>query len=147
MNNRAVTMSILMAIIAVFFVQSYVSSIEDKARRNFGDEVLVVTAKRDIREMATLDETMFTLKPVPKLYLEPSAISFDKKESSRMLFKAISQLPENQRIAFTLHKVDGLSYLEVSEVMNLTVSSIESLMHRAKNNLKKSLEKYYRSGQ
>ena len=77
---------------------------------------------------------------------EHPGVSFDKKESSRMLFKAISQLPENQRIAFTLHKVDGLSYLEVSEVMNLTVSSIESLMHRAKNNLKKSLENYYRSG-
>ena len=78
---------------------------------------------------------------------EHPGVTFDKKESSGILFKAINQLPENQRIAFTLHKVDGLSYQEVSEVMQVTVSSVESLMHRAKNNLKKSLENYYKSQQ
>jgi DNA-directed RNA polymerase specialized sigma24 family protein len=57
------------------------------------------------------------------------------------LFNAIKALPENQRIAFTLHKVEGLSYQEVSEVMETTVSSVESLMHRAKTNLRKTLEK------
>ena len=75
---------------------------------------------------------------------EHPGVTFDKKENAAVLFRAISQLPENQRIAFTLHKVDGLSYQEVSEVMGATVSSIESLMHRAKNNLKKLLEIYYK---
>jgi RNA polymerase sigma factor (sigma-70 family) len=72
-------------------------------------------------------------------------ISLDKKEDAAVLFKAIAELPENQRIAFTLNKVEGLSYQEVSEVMKSTVSSVESLMHRAKNNLKKKLEDYYKS--
>lgn len=71
-------------------------------------------------------------------------VVLDKKEKAAALFKAIAKLPENQRIAFSLHKVEGLSYQEVSEVMNTTVSSVESLMHRAKNNLKKSLETYYK---
>ena len=60
-----------------------------------------------------------------------------------MLFKAINRLPENQKIAFTLHKLEGLSYQQVSDVMKTSLSSIESLMHRAKNNLKKWLEEYY----
>jgi RNA polymerase sigma-70 factor (ECF subfamily) len=60
------------------------------------------------------------------------------------LFTAIKGLPENQRIAFTLHKVEGLSYQEVSDVMKTSVSSVESLMHRAKGNLKKLLENYYK---
>ena len=47
----------------------------------------------------------------------------------------------------SLHKVEGLSYQEVSEVMNTSVSSIESLMHRAKSNLKKSLENHYKQQQ
>jgi RNA polymerase sigma-70 factor (ECF subfamily) len=59
------------------------------------------------------------------------------------LFGAIEKLPENQKIAFTLHKIEGLSYQEVSEVMSATVSSVESLMHRAKNNLRRNLEEYY----
>lgn len=72
-------------------------------------------------------------------------VVMDKKEDASVLFKAINELPENQRIAFTLHKVDGLSYQEVSEVMETTVSSVESLMHRAKTNLKKKLEDYYKA--
>lgn len=71
-------------------------------------------------------------------------VVLDKKEDAVTLFQAISQLPENQRVAFTLHKVEGLSYQEVSEVMKTTVSSVESLMHRAKANLKKSLADYYK---
>jgi RNA polymerase sigma-70 factor (ECF subfamily) len=72
-------------------------------------------------------------------------VAMDQKENAAALFKAIDQLPENQKIAFTLHKVEGLSYQEVSEVMKTTVSSVESLMHRAKNNLKKNLEEYYKT--
>lgn len=79
----------------------------------------------------------------PPDFHHPGVI-LDKKENAAELFAAIAGLPENQRIAFTLHKVDGLSYQEVSEVMDTSVSSIESLMHRAKTNLRKKLEDYYK---
>ena len=71
-------------------------------------------------------------------------VSLDNKERAAVLFKAVEKLPENQKIAFTLNKLEGLNYQEISEVMNATVSSVESLLHRAKNNLKKHLEEYYR---
>ena len=71
-------------------------------------------------------------------------VTLDKKETTAELFKAIDQLPENQKIAFTLNKLEGLNYQEVSEIMKTTVPSIESLLHRAKNNLKKTLELYYK---
>jgi RNA polymerase sigma factor (sigma-70 family) len=70
-------------------------------------------------------------------------VSLDNKERAAMLFKAIARLPENQKIAFTLHKLEGLSYQEISDIMKTSVSSIESLMHRAKNNLKKLLTEDY----
>lgn len=73
-------------------------------------------------------------------------VTLDNKEKAAVLLKAIKNLPANQQIAFTLHKMEGLSYQEVSEVMKTTVSSIESLLHRAKNNLKKALEEYYKDG-
>lgn len=71
-------------------------------------------------------------------------VVIEKKEDAATLFAAIAQLPENQKIAFTLHKVEGLSYQEVSDVMETTVSSVESLMHRARTNLKKILENHYK---
>lgn len=66
------------------------------------------------------------------------------KEKSAIVFKALKQLPENQRIAFTLIKAEGLTYNEVGEIMNISIGAIEGLMARAKINLKKSLETYYK---
>jgi RNA polymerase sigma-70 factor (ECF subfamily) len=71
-------------------------------------------------------------------------VVLDKKQDAATLFNAIKELPENQKVAFTLHKLEGLSYQEVSEVMKTSVSSVESLMHRAKTNLKKYLSDYYK---
>ena len=68
-------------------------------------------------------------------------VSLEKKEDAARLFKAIRELPENQKAAFTLHKLEDLSYKEVSEVMKTSVAAVESLMHRAKQNLRKILEK------
>lgn len=70
-------------------------------------------------------------------------VSLDNKERSAVLFKAIDGLPENQKTAYTLHKLEGLSYRDVSEVLNTTVSAVESLMSRANQNLRKQLEEYY----
>ena len=70
-------------------------------------------------------------------------ISLDNKERAAVLFKAIEGLPENQKSAYTLHKLEGLSYRDVSEVLNTTVSAVESLMSRANQNLRKQLEDYY----
>ncbi|HKP31908.1 MAG TPA: RNA polymerase sigma factor [Chitinophagaceae bacterium] len=71
-------------------------------------------------------------------------VLLDNKEKSAVLFKAVDKLPENQRIAFVLNKVEGLSYQEISDVMETTVSAVESLMHRAKSNLRKELETFYK---
>ena len=70
-------------------------------------------------------------------------VQLEKKESAADLFKALKQLPENQRIAFTLHKLEGQSHQEIAAIMNLSVYAIESLMGRAKANLKKLLDTYY----
>jgi RNA polymerase sigma-70 factor (ECF subfamily) len=70
-------------------------------------------------------------------------VSLDNKERAAVLFKAIEALPENQKAAYTLHKLEGLSYKDVSEVLNTTVSAVESLMSRANQNLRKELGTYY----
>lgn len=69
----------------------------------------------------------------------------ENREKARILFNAIEKLPEKQRIAFTLHKMEDLSYEQIADVMHKSLSSIESLLHRAKNNLKKELYAYYNS--
>ena len=68
-------------------------------------------------------------------------VALDRKENAARLFNAINQLPENQKTAFTLHKLEDLSYLEISEVMQTSLAAVESLIHRARQNLRKILEK------
>jgi RNA polymerase sigma factor (sigma-70 family) len=68
-------------------------------------------------------------------------VELERKEDAAQLFKAIAELPENQKVAFVLHKLEGLSYLEVSEAMGNSLAAVESLLHRAKLNLRKTLEK------
>jgi RNA polymerase sigma factor (sigma-70 family) len=72
-------------------------------------------------------------------------ILMENKETSAILFRAINQLPEAQRVVFTLHKVDDKSHDEISEILKKSVSSIESLMFRAKKNLQVSLENFYKN--
>jgi|TARA_B110000967_G_scaffold37619_1_gene37119 RNA polymerase sigma-70 factor (ECF subfamily) len=72
-------------------------------------------------------------------------VLLENKEKSAIIFKAIHQLPETQKIVFTLHKVDGKSYKEISEIIEKSISSVESLMFRAKINLQKQLEYFYKN--
>ena len=62
------------------------------------------------------------------------------KEKAQALYNAIEKLPDNQRIAFTLTQIEGMSYQEVCMTMDLSKSSVESLIFRARKNLRKSLE-------
>ena len=75
---------------------------------------------------------------------EHPGVKLEQRERAKVLFGAISQLPEQQKVAFTLHRVEGLSYQEIAEVMQTSLSSVESLLHRAKQNLRKRLAHYYR---
>ena len=74
-------------------------------------------------------------------------IVLENKERNETLFHAINQLPEIQRVVFTLHKIDGKSYKEISEIIKKSVSSLESLMFREKKNLQKLLENFYKNEQ
>lgn len=70
-------------------------------------------------------------------------VQLEKKERANELFKALKKIPDKQRIAFTLHKLEGQSNQEIAEIMNTTLYAVESLMSRAKINLKKELKNYY----
>lgn len=65
-----------------------------------------------------------------------------QKQDAAILFKAIRQLPENQRVAFILIKTEGLSYSQTAQILNTTEKGVEGLMHRAKENLRKVLKEF-----
>jgi RNA polymerase sigma-70 factor, ECF subfamily len=58
------------------------------------------------------------------------------RELEERLMAAMGQLPENQRAALLLKVNEGLSYLEISSVLDVSVGSVESLIFRARSRLK-----------
>ncbi len=66
----------------------------------------------------------------------------ENHELSSNLKKALQSLPENQRVALLLHKYNGFSYVQISQMMNCSISAVESLIHRARQSLKKQLTHY-----
>ena len=70
---------------------------------------------------------------------EHPGILLENKEKSKLLFEIINELGENQKTAFLLSKIDGLSNPEISEIMKLSISSVESLVFRAKSTLKEKI--------
>lgn len=70
-------------------------------------------------------------------------VQLERKEQSTFLFKAIYQLPEKQQTAFILFEIEGLSYAEIADIMQTSTAAVESVLHRARQGLRKKLEGYY----
>jgi RNA polymerase sigma factor (sigma-70 family) len=80
----------------------------------------------------------------PKEFDHPGIV-VENKERAAHLFRAIRQLPENQQTAFVLQKVEGLNQKDIAGIMNIKEGAVESLLSRAKGNLRKQLTEYYSS--
>ena len=64
------------------------------------------------------------------------------KEDMKEIAKAMDTLPDNQRIAFTLSKVEGYTNPEIAEIISTTTTAVESLIYRAKKELIRKLADY-----
>ncbi len=65
--------------------------------------------------------------------------TIENKEGYQHLLAALDKLPENQRIALTLSKIEGYRNPEIAELMQISLTAVDSLIYRAKQNLKEIL--------
>lgn len=66
-----------------------------------------------------------------------------RSESVIKVREAINNLPEKQRIALILREYDQMGYQEISDVLGQTVSSVKSLLFRARISVKNQLHSYF----
>lgn len=64
-------------------------------------------------------------------------------ERDEIVRKAVATLPANQQKAFILFYYEELSYKEISSVLGMSVSSVESLLFRARENVKRRCCPYH----
>jgi pilus assembly protein CpaB len=114
MNNRAMTLALAIALFAVYLVYSWVSEVEEKAQKRFGTNVLVLKAKRDIKETETINETMLSLESIPKTFLEPAAVYFEKREEDQETKTSIKSLAGSVAIV-PIKLGEQISYNKITE--------------------------------
>jgi RNA polymerase sigma-70 factor, ECF subfamily len=59
---------------------------------------------------------------------------------SKAVSAAVGELPERQRTALTLCHYEGLGNIDAAEAMGITVGALESLLIRAKRQLRDRLQ-------
>lgn len=114
MNNKALSLSVLMALVGSFFVYSYVSEKEEQAKRQFGTEVLVLKAKRDIKEQESINETLLELSLIPKKFVEPAAVYFEKREEDKETARSLRGLVGTVAMV-PLKKGEQITYNKITE--------------------------------
>lgn len=67
----------------------------------------------------------------------------EQRENAAILFSAIGTLPEQQKAAFILQKLEGCTVAEIGQILSVSVQAAESLLARAKQNLRTQLSSYY----
>lgn len=78
-----------------------------------------------------------------KASFDHPGIKLEQKEHARYLFAAIETLPDNQKTVFILAHIEELPQKDIAEIVNLSVKAVESLLQRAKGNLRKKLAHIY----
>ena len=75
------------------------------------------------------------------IHIETPDQLLEQKENQKIIRRAIDSLPANQKTAVILKRFHDLSYEEIAQVMECSVSAVESRLHRAKLTLKKELRR------
>lgn len=103
-----------------------------------------IKAKRRKKRFAFITSLFFEgssdLKHNPSEFNHPG-IQLEDKEALENIFKQINQLPDAQKTALILHKIEQKTQIEVAVIMKLSPKAVESLIQRAKSNLSKKLGK------
>lgn len=66
----------------------------------------------------------------------------EEDEQAQMLEKCIGELPEKQRAVFQLRTVEGFSYKQIADAMNVSEEQVKVNLFRARQRLKDFFEQY-----
>jgi RNA polymerase sigma-70 factor, ECF subfamily len=134
------------------FIQSYLSLSGFKGNSSFSTWLYRIAVNKSLNKvrrasgnfiLQQLDSFLYTKKDKEIQLIIPEnenpesiLISNEQREA---VHRALNRLPYKQRTAIILSKYDDLSQMEIAEIMKTTVGAVESLIQRAKANLREKL--------
>jgi RNA polymerase sigma-70 factor (ECF subfamily) len=95
-----------------------------------------------IRKKARESEYVEYLKSLQEVNAEPVNVEVEYKELTNTLDEIVQALPMRQKEVYLLHKVKGLKYNEIAELLNISANTIENHMSRALKTIRRKLGNY-----
>jgi RNA polymerase sigma-70 factor (family 1) len=102
--------------------------------RNLSLDKIKSRKYRMTSDVTEIQERIPTLKSTPLEHAE-------QMELRKRIHELVMQLPERFRRIFELRDMDGLSYQEIAEVLDIEVSEVKTNLHRARKQLREQLTK------
>jgi len=99
---------------------------------------LCVDRMRSGRRITVVEEVPDRAEPATQL------AELEARDVSQRVDAALKDLPDRQRMALTLFHYEGLSQVEVGRIMGISDEAVESLLARARRNLKAALREEWR---
>jgi len=106
---------------------------------NTAKNYLVARGRRPPSKDVDVEDAEFMENNAPLTDIESPEASQEKEDLHRVINKAIEDLPEDLRTAFTLREFSGLSYEEITEIMGCPVGTVRSRIFRAREALDKKI--------
>jgi RNA polymerase sigma-70 factor (ECF subfamily) len=100
---------------------------------------LCIDRVRGARRTVVVDEVPEEAEPPGQM------VALEQQELAKRVDEALKTLPERQRLALTLFHHEGLSQIEVGDIMGISDEAVESLLARARRSLKAQLESEWQS--
>lgn len=125
------------------FIKVWRNAAKFKGRSKFSTWLYRIVAnhcinyrRRRRKDQVSLDELTEKGQTPESLKVQPDWEAKSRVEDIR---RAVDELPERQRLALILSQFEDKSYKEVAEIMKVSVSSVESLIFRARRELRERL--------
>jgi RNA polymerase sigma-70 factor, ECF subfamily len=138
------------------FILAYQSLMKFKGEASFSTWLYRIAVNASLNKVRGLSRFNF-LKPIDSLFsfgkevdTHPDLLAKDPEEillqaeQAEWVQKALDSLPAKQRTAIVLSKYDDLSQKEIAKVLKTSEGAVESLLQRARKNLKEKLVKDYK---
>ena len=97
----------------------------------------------DLPDSRRCRDRTFEAKPLFRRWVgDDGAARIDERLAAREVEAAMARLPEDQRLAVALVLVEGLSYKDAADTLGVPIGTVMSRLHRARQQLQKSLYDY-----
>lgn len=132
------------------FINGYLNLASLKKKNKFAGWMRTITANlcKSLLSGKNVDFTLFSDMSAEQIATEVIRIadrnptpeqSIERQEFRETLMSAIDKLPENQQLTLTLFYLNGMSYHEVANFLEVSQATVKSRLQRARRNLREEL--------